>query len=319
MNADDFYIMIKRILVGLELVGFKVIAAITDNNAINRKAMSKFISPPKLSILYPHPSDKTRPLFFLFDTVHILKCIRNNWLNVKSVEKCFSFPHFTFGNITTTPCAGFPLASFQSLRYLHDAKCDSLVKFAYKLSIKALNPSSFERQNVKLVLQVFNNMTSEALAVLDKKLMIPYFENTVPFIKIITTWWQIVNVKTLLKGKRLQNAFEEPLGKNENCEARSYLHCFLNWLDEWNLMNTKDKLTKETFTALQHTTNALLQISEHCFEELNVSYVLLGKFQTDSLEAKFGQYRQLEGRQYNVSLRQIYECEKKSVFFQFYV
>ena len=76
-------------------------------------------------------------------------------------------------------------------------------------------------------------------------------------------------------------------------------------------MNAKDRLTKETFTALHHTTTALLEISECCLKEPNANYVLLGKFQTDCLEARFGQYKQLAGGLHNVSLQQIYECEKK--------
>ena len=43
----------KKMVVGLESIGFKVIAVIADNNAINRKAMCKFVPPPKLSIVYP--------------------------------------------------------------------------------------------------------------------------------------------------------------------------------------------------------------------------------------------------------------------------
>ena len=70
-------------------------------------------------------------------------------------------------------------------------------------------------------------------------------------------------------------------------------------------------MTKETFTALCHTTHAHVQISDHCIEELGAKYVLFGKFQTDCLEARFGQYRQLAGGNYDVSLRQIYEYEKK--------
>lgn len=40
-------------------------------------------------------------------------------------------------------------------------------------------------------------------------------------------------------------------------------------------------------------------------------YILTGKFQTDKLESRFGQYRQLSGGNYNISIRQIFECEKK--------
>ena len=231
MTADELYIIIKKLVVGLESIGFKVIAVITDNNAINRKAMTKFVSPPKLSIVYLHPSNQIRPLFFFFDTVHLLKCVRNNWLNIKSAGKCISFPYFAFRNISTTPISTeFPMASFASLKYLHDAECDSLVKFAYKLSFKALNPLTFERQNVKLALQVFNNFTAQALTFLGEKTMIPHYENTSTFIKIITTWWQVVNVKTPLKGKRLQNVYEEPITTNEkNCESWKY---FMNWLDK---------------------------------------------------------------------------------------
>ena len=161
---------------------------------------------------------------------------------------------------------------------MHDVECDSLVKFAYKLSFKALNPSTFERQNVKLALQVFNNFTAQALTFLGEKTMIPHYENTSTFIKIITTWWQVVNVKTPLKGKRLQNVYKKPITKNEkNCESWKYLQYFVNWLNKWSTINAKDKLIKETFT-VHHTTTALLEISEYCLEELNANYVLLGKF-----------------------------------------
>ena len=40
-------------------------------------------------------------------------------------------------------------------------------------------------------------------------------------------------------------------------------------------------------------------------------YILPGKFQTDHLEARFGQYQQLSGVQHNISIQQVFECEKK--------
>ena len=36
-----------------------------------------------------------------------------------------------------------------------------------------------------------------------------------------------------------------------------------------------------------------------------------GKFQTDQLEARFGKYRRLAGCNYNISIRQIFECKQK--------
>jgi len=223
ITAEELHAMIKKIVCGLENIGFRVITVITDNNAINRKSMSFFADPARLSIAYPHPCDQSRPLFFIFDTVHILKCIRNNWLNLKSSDKTFVFPQFNFGDIMTMPSTKeYALASFNSLKQLHNAECDSLSKFAYKLSYKALNPSTFERQNVKLALQIFSNFTAEGMAILGEKLQIPHCANTKAFIKIIVTWWQTVNVKTPWKGKRLRSKFEKPLTATEVSEINDF-------------------------------------------------------------------------------------------------
>jgi hypothetical protein len=54
----------------------------------------------------------------------------------------------------------------------------------------------------------------------------------------------------------------------------------------------------------------LLEMTKYCITELNMTYLLPGKVQTDSLENRFGRYRQLSGSQYHVSLRQIFESEK---------
>ena len=95
------------------------------------------------------------------------------------------------------------MRSYACLRYLHDAEYDSSLKFAHKLSFKALVPSTFERRNVKLALQVFNNFSAQAFKNSWRKTVIPYYENSSTFIKIIAT----------VKGKRLQNVYEEPITK----------------------------------------------------------------------------------------------------------
>ena len=96
--------------------------------------MSRFVDLARLSIAYPHPCDQSRPLIFIFDTVHILKCICNNRLNLKSFDKSFVLPQFQFGDICTKPCFGeYALASFNALKQLHNAECDSLYQFAYEL------------------------------------------------------------------------------------------------------------------------------------------------------------------------------------------
>ena len=71
----DLYNFMKKIIVTLEKLCFCVISIITDNYAINQKAVSQFVSPPKLQIVYPHPTNKSRPLFYVIDPVHPQKSI----------------------------------------------------------------------------------------------------------------------------------------------------------------------------------------------------------------------------------------------------
>lgn len=105
--------------------------------------------------------------FFVIDFVHLIKSIRNNWLNQKNIDKCFFYP--LFGEEPGASVGhNFYTASFSALRNLFDAEFDCLAKFGFKLSLKALNPSNFERQNVKLVLQIFNEFVPQGLLELGK-------------------------------------------------------------------------------------------------------------------------------------------------------
>lgn len=58
----------------------------------------------------------------------------------------------------------FPLpASFSTLEKLYDIECKNIIKYAYTLNLKTLNPTSLERQNVKLALNIFNEFVIEDL------------------------------------------------------------------------------------------------------------------------------------------------------------
>lgn len=184
--AENLFDIIKRVIIGLEDIGFKVLSVITDNNAINKKAMSFFCSPSKLSIVYPHPVRTSSPLFFLFDSVHILKCIRNNWLGQKDERKCMMFPKFCYnGNHELDNIQSAP---FSSLHKLYALESQSLVKYCYKLTSKALSPTTFERQNVNLVLQIFNEYTIQGLLTLGKQECLPNYAEIAEYIQIFYIW-----------------------------------------------------------------------------------------------------------------------------------
>ncbi|KAH9373532.1 hypothetical protein HPB48_003484 [Haemaphysalis longicornis] len=80
-NAEFLHKLLREVICGLEKIGFKVICVVTDNNAINKKAMLPFkptvvpaipTSSPKSptnDFVFPHPCDAQRPLFFVIYTL----------------------------------------------------------------------------------------------------------------------------------------------------------------------------------------------------------------------------------------------------------
>ncbi|GBN68903.1 hypothetical protein AVEN_150406-1 [Araneus ventricosus] len=74
-----------------------------------------------------------------------------------------------------------------------------------------------ERQNVSLALQVSNN-TVGVLKEVGNRYEIEHFEDTAEFIKIILTWWKIMNVKSLTVGLRENDKFKQPLPYMANDE-----------------------------------------------------------------------------------------------------
>ncbi|GFY33766.1 THAP-type domain-containing protein [Trichonephila clavipes] len=192
IDGEKLFAVVKKTIVELDGIGFKVIGVVSDNNSINRKAMSNFSVPPKLSFLYPHPSDSSNPLFFVIDSVHLFKCICNNWINQKNAGQCFYFPDFEDHN-------KFPLleANFS--------------KFAYGLTLKALCPTNLEKQNAKLVLKIFYNFVIQGLQLLGEQHKLISYETTSICISLICTWWKIVNVKTPFKGQHLLDPYQQPI------------------------------------------------------------------------------------------------------------
>ena len=64
------------------------------------------------------------------------------------------------------------------------------------------------------------------------------------------------------------------------------------------------------FVALTHTVDTLLLLIKDLLEQQQFTYVMLGKFQTDNLEARFCQYRMLSGSSYLVSVNEVLQSEK---------
>eukprot|EP00745_Piridium_sociabile_P000858 TRINITY_DN1054_c0_g1_i10.p1 TRINITY_DN1054_c0_g1~~TRINITY_DN1054_c0_g1_i10.p1 ORF type:complete len:707 (+),score=149.43 TRINITY_DN1054_c0_g1_i10:209-2329(+) len=306
LNAKILHEMLMKVLEMLHNIGFLVICMISDNNRVNRSAFT-IMCGGKLQLFIQNPFNVSEKLLFLVDTVHLFKCIRNNWLAQKDPEKT----KFLFPSLDNTGDMALK-ASFSHIRKLFCEEQSSAVKLAPALNPKSLNPTSTEKQNVKLMLNIFDQRNVIALQHFEK---VWQFDTggTREFVSTILKLWNILNVKHPYKYMRLRNE-DCRCVKSTSDENVLFIRKVIQWLHEWQKTKLKPRegiLSQETMTALDHTLRALIEISAHLLDEKQFSYVLLGKFQTDNLEFRFSQYRQLSGSNFYVSVQQLLEGEKK--------
>ena len=312
ISSDILFSFLKKIIVSLETFGYKVIVVVTDNNSINRKCMKNFDN-PIAEYVYPHPCCplKRRPLFYCIDPVHFIKSVRNKWINQKNPEQAMYFP--SFGQDSSEVFT----ASFLSVKKLYELESGKLLKYGYSLSQKALWPSSLEKQNVRLALQVINEIISKSLISFGEKHGIVNCKGTSKFIQLFHRWFSIMNVKTPNKRLCLKDSRCNPLTNSENDDNFIFLHRFLEWLEKWEaLKSDTGRFTRETFSALIITTNCIINLVKFISDELHMKYFMPGKVQTDELEYRFSLYRRMGGTQYHISMRQILEIEKKTTSMQ---
>lgn len=133
----------------VQKLGFKVVSIIRDNNRINQTMFSIF---GKNNYSFDNPSYPGDKIFMLYDTVHLIKNVRNNWINKNDADKIFHYPHFE------TNCT--MVARFEDIRTLDS---NNFLKRGFKLNHKPLYPTVPERQNVQLTLNIFDPTTIAAL------------------------------------------------------------------------------------------------------------------------------------------------------------
>ena len=92
-TAEELYPIANSVINDIENCGMFVEVLVTDNYSLNVRLFKLYSSDqnPLLPVV-PHPTCPERKLFILFDFVHIIKSIRNNWLNLKDYDLTFKYP-----------------------------------------------------------------------------------------------------------------------------------------------------------------------------------------------------------------------------------
>ena len=137
---------------------------------------------------FHHPNDSNSKIFLKFDSVHIMKCWRNNWSDQKNDLVAFRFPVM---EKMENGKAEFAEASFTKLRKHFLNNSNKLLAEGYRLTYKCLYPNNFDKQNVKLIDQLLREST------IGSKKGNNEFNGIVCMLECMKKWWDIHNVKTL--------------------------------------------------------------------------------------------------------------------------
>ena len=112
-SAEILFPIVKETISEIENCNLFVEAICTDNYPLNVNLFKLFsVDSKTLQPAVSHPCNPLRKIILFFDivAVHIIKSIRNNWLNLHAHKKSFIFPRFGDCHntqplsITNVPC-----------------------------------------------------------------------------------------------------------------------------------------------------------------------------------------------------------------------
>ena len=99
------------------------------------------------------------------------------------------------------------MTCWTDIRTLYDEDRKNILRMT-KLTHTSFFPKPLQRQSVHLVCQVFNDKTVAALKTFKDKLGIN--DGTIIFVKLVTDWFNMLNVKTRFSGCHLRYDCRSP-------------------------------------------------------------------------------------------------------------
>jgi hypothetical protein len=298
LNGDFIAEHLFDVIAKLSNIGFNVRGTVCDDHSTNVSAytkLSKKYGDIGAYFIY-HPSyEGGLKTYLLFDSVHLIKNIRNNLLSRKKLV----FPAFEYNNFKDRIYVpnGYIDWALLHLVYEKDQCLDAYLKKAYKLTFRALHPGD-NKQSVPLALAIFDETTYSAI-----RSYYPHREDAAAFLNLISIWWSISNSKVRFNTHNyLGNGITLSDGKFE------FLFEMAKWIEEWS-KSPAFTFTAQTSNALIRTLRATAELSMELLNE-GYDYVLTSKFQSDPLERRYGNLRSMSGGRFLVSLTEVNNSER---------
>lgn len=188
-----------------------VVALVCDNHPVNRACYNIFNDHCNQPWMGKLETESSHTFILLFDTVHLLKSIRNNWYSEKAGEILW-----------TTSDGQTAVAKWSDIEHLYRSEAENVVRRT-RLSMAACYPSNIDKQKVSLTLAVFDEKTIAALQC-DGRM------ETASFVTDILRMWKIVNVKNPILASRLNDPNRKPI-ERVNDENLLFLESMANRIE----------------------------------------------------------------------------------------
>lgn len=225
---------LKEVMDLLHSPAFTVVAISVDNASTNRKFFVDCLCDGILqtSIIDPPTG---QPIFLIFDPVHDLKTVYNNF----QWRKLFECPPMDMN--LQEGC----VANFKDICDLFTLQASMSIKKAHRLSPTVLDPKNIEKTSVKLAVSIFCESTRDALQFYVTHEGRTAWNGTAQFISIIIKLWNVMNVKGQTKGKHKRDYTMDPVRSSLNWKL-TFLREVADFLRRWE-DSKKSGLSKETF------------------------------------------------------------------------
>lgn len=299
ISGDFLQDELKKCIQTLQSINFNVRAVVADNHSSNVAAFNG------LTEQFGRDSDPFRvwvndqPIYLFYDAVHLVKNIRNNLLN----QKRLLFPPFICDDMDVSVKVAGGEISWSLLHRVHekDQQNQANIRSAPKLSSQVLHPGNC-KQSVPVALAIFDPSTIASILK-----YFPSAQDSADFLQLFNTWWTISNAKSQYnRNNRIGHAAITGDGKPK------FLRKFADWLEDWRRERIPNA---QKFTLSAQTTSAMIQTlrcQASLIEDLLFSgykFVLTARFQSDPLEKRYGQYRQMSGGRFLVSAKDVGRSE----------
>jgi hypothetical protein len=233
-----------------------------------------------------NPYDTTKKIVLSHDSVHVMKCLRNNWFRKSSWKLDDN------SNI-----------SWKLLQQLFEHEQELPIRKAHPLSSKALKPNNIDKQKVKLAYNVISWPVRNALLYYSARSPNQFppldVQSTVCFMDAVRTFFDILNINHVKKGP-ISSFSSKKISQLEDLQKYFFQ------------VNKTGIFTQETFLALQQTISASLQVIKILLDsDPGKVQVFTAWFQQDPIEEHFGHQRTLSGCSYRVTPLQFVQAERK--------